>query len=195
MNTVKIELTKSHTRAHVPFSADFNECARAIGGTFDRRAEDWVFGLRQEALVRGICLDVFGTDGAPQPAVTLRVDLDAANPSGRNFMLGPVQVLTKWGRDQTPSVGDGCTVVAGGLCSSGGSRNNPRITWEDGTVMEVENVPLIAAQALIALDPSAYSINTDVAESCLATSEAQLVEMLQALPADSRARVLAALTA
>lgn len=154
---MKITVTDTTISVVSPYDANFVKQAKQINGKWDKPA--WVFPKENENLVRNLCRDIFGTDGTPEVTETILVNLAYVNTDDR-LMVGPIEVLRKWDRDVAPKVGEGCTVVQGSLRSSGGSRNNPRITHSDDCVIRVKNVPQSLANQLVADYPNGYQIDT-----------------------------------
>lgn len=155
---VSINKDEKNLSVKSPYHNDFVKRARELGGKWNHPvANAWNFSPRHEALVRQLCLDVYGTDGTPVDTVIVHVNLDKVSLYDELF-VGPVQALKKWGRDSRPQLGVGCVVVQGGLHASGGSRNHPRITFDVGTVIEIPGVPAPFAEKLMAEEPEAYKI-------------------------------------
>jgi hypothetical protein len=106
---------------------------------------NWVFDARDESRVREFCKDLFGTDGTPCELVTLRVILSSrsVDRAGKNteiYIAGRrvAWVFTK--DDQRARIGDGVVVVSGRIFGDGSSRN-PDVSWSEGAVVEVRDVP------------------------------------------------------
>ena len=191
MTTVTVNVNDGKVTVDSPFNRSFVEKAKELGGKWSRPVRDvWNFDGRDEARVRQLCMDVYGTDGSPMPTVTMRVNLDEASDMYDELIIGPIQVLRKTSRDVKPKLGDGCIVIEGGLQSYGGSRANPRITFDKGTVIEVRNVPVTIANQLVQDDSDCYSIVDESNGDELSPEEQSLVVALQALSADRLALVL-----
>src|SRR5439155_7710062 len=84
---------------------------------------------------------VYGTDGTPVPAVTVRVHLDGFNDYSPALHLFGRKLAERRERDRQVELGDGVTVVEGGFEPRGGSVKNPRLVWRPGTVLQVWDVP------------------------------------------------------
>lgn len=181
-----------------PYLPAFIKDARQLGGKFDRPY--WVFDANHVGLVRAKLVEHYKHDGSTGPTVKMHIRLDGFNLRrwDSQFIAGPIEVLSKLNRDSAPKLGAGCVVIAGRLLSRGGSRSNPEITFEDGTIIEVAEMPLLAAQRLVDENPEAYSIvlPDDIADDegvdCydLTDAEAALVQALRDLPAERLQLVL-----
>lgn len=180
-----------------PYDKGFVNAARQLGGKWDGTAKTWEFDVRYETQVREILRSVYGTDGlTPTATVALRIVLDELAEGGDELRVAGRTVAKKFSRDAAPRLGDGCAVIAGKFKEHGGSRNSPRLTWSDGTIVEVLDVPLPAAQALVDANPDAYSIvaGEDAKADDLTPAERALVDALNALDWDRLERVLSAVT-
>lgn len=192
METVSITIDEKKVFVEAPFDRDFVDAARGLGGKWDKNEKHprtWEFSLTQEQRVRDICLEVYGTDGAPTTKVTLNCHLDYIH-FGSEFMLGGRSILKKWDRDRAPQVGEGCAVIAGKLKARGGSRNNPSIEHDEETIIEVTDVPFVLASTLVENEPGAYRIVSDQ-PAPLTTGELALVEALTALAPERLQMILA----
>lgn len=185
---MKITVTEKAVSVLSPFHDEFVKGANQIGGKWVKPT--WVFPAENEPLVRALCLRVYGTDGAPEPVETLRVTLSQLRMDNR-LLIGPIEVLQKWNRDEAPHVGAGCAVVQGSLKSRGGSRNNPSITHSDDCVIRVKDVPTSLAHRLVAEDPAAYQIEApEPVVLPLSEEEQAVVTFLKSLAPDRLALLL-----
>lgn len=185
---ITVTVTENNVSVDSPYNRDFIDGARALGGKWEN--SKWNFSPRYEQQVRELCLDVYGMDGTPTQTVTLRIDLDSYNPGGNELVLAGRQILKKWGRDSKPKLGTGCAVVAGSLKSSGGSNRYPDITWNDGTVIEVLDVPLLAAQKLVDGEPESFSIVSDEPENEFSATELKIIEMLKNIDPERLTKIM-----
>jgi hypothetical protein len=156
--TMRIEGDKIITKS--PYNTKFSPDARMLGGTWNASAKTWTFDARDERRVRELLVHTYGTDGISAPdVVTVRCNLDALeihNP--QELVLFGRPVATRLGRDSAVRLGDGVILVAGGFSASGGSRANPRLCADPGTVLEVRDVPRARAEAKIAAHPTGFSL-------------------------------------
>lgn len=192
--SVSVKVNEQKVFVSSPYNREFVKRARELGGKWEN--DVWQFDARDEARVRELCLRIYGTDGTPTPLATIQINLDAAmrhNRSDDELIVGPVTVLKKFNRDSAPKLGTGCVVIGGGLKSYGGSRNNPKITYESDTIIEVRGVPQIIANKLAIELPEAYAIIVGKADDGLAPDEQSLVVALRSLSPERRQLVLAAI--
>lgn len=157
---IKISKAEGATEIGIetPYSTEFISRIKQIGGKWSKPY--WMVPAKNEELARRILFDVFGEDGTPGPTVTLLANLDLAVPGYQDrLLIGGREALVKRYRDKAPDVGPDCAIVAGKLHNSGGSRNNPHITHDPGTILRIENVPVAVAEKLVAEWPEgAYMI-------------------------------------
>jgi len=187
MITVTIKNNSVYVQS--PYESKFVKQAKQINGKWS--APYWVFPAENENLVRNLCREVYGTDGTVEPTTTILVTLsEVGRHEDDRLMVGPIEVLRKWNRDSAPKLGENCTVVQGKLLSSGGSRNNPRITYTDDCVIRVKNVPQSVAESLIT--DSAYRIDESVISEkiSLTNDEKTVVEFLKNLPKERLTAIL-----
>jgi len=122
--------------------------AKTAGGRFDGGRRVWTFDPRDEARIRQMAIDIFGTDGREQvPTVTVRVDLDTVKPGSNNLFALGRELLHRPGRDASVRLGDKVVLLAGGFPSRAGSARYPELAPNPGTVIEVRDVPLPLAQS------------------------------------------------
>ena len=152
---MKIETNGTKLAVTAPYHPDFPTRAKKIGGRWDAGSKTWTFDARDEARVRKLCVDVYGTDGSPlAPEDLLTVRAPASVCERRHSTFGGSRPTSFWlasrevaharGRDSGATLGDGVVVLKGGF-SSGGSVKNPSCTYRDGTVFELRDVPRAAA--------------------------------------------------
>lgn len=165
-----------------PYHPDFPTGAKKLGGRW--KSDAWVFDARDEERVRALCVEVYGEDGTPQELVSLRVDIDGITTYGREtsiFVAGR-EIVRVRGRDSGAVLGEGVVVLEGDF-TSGGSRKNPAVEHDPGTVVEVRDVPRAAAEAAV----DEYGVNVSILEpddaddtalAKLAAERAQLIERL-----------------
>lgn len=149
MSTIKITVAGGKLSVVSPYNPSFPAKAKALGGKWASPA--WVFDARDEVRVRALCLAVYGDDGNPIAAedmLTIRVAFDDSGsldgPAESEWIAGR-KVASIRGRDSGAVLGDGVICIAGGF-GSGGSMKHPRITRRDGTIVEIRDVPRVAAE-------------------------------------------------
>lgn len=189
---MNITVTDTNVSVVSPYNAKFIAGAKQINGKWNKPA--WEFPKENEDLVRNLLRDVYGTDGTPESTVTILVKLPEAEwlMKDATFMVGPFQALRKLGRDTTPRLGENCTIIQGKLLSSGGSRNNPRITFTNDCVMRIKNVPQSVANSLIEKDDAAFSIVDDEEQNVIEWSADELsaIATLKTMNPDRLAQLL-----
>lgn len=125
-----------------PFHPAFPNRARLLGGTWMATQCFWHFDYRDEAKVRNMLRDIYGTDGTPTEEVTVRLKLAewAGEDDGEVWVLGR-RIVRRPSRDSAVRLGEGCVVVAGSFPSSGGSMKHPVLGRVNGVTIEVRDVP------------------------------------------------------
>lgn len=127
---------------------------RALGGKWQAANKRWAFDARDKEAVRSAALEVFGECGS---APIQRMDVRVPVPTDEQryafgetsvYMLGR-EVAYRGQRDMAVRLGEGVIVYEGGFYASGGSRNNPCVgTPQDGTILELRDVPCRFAASL-----------------------------------------------
>lgn len=154
-----------------PYNRDFIRRVKQIGGKWSRPY--WTVPAKREAQARELLIDVFGTDGADEATVTIRIDLAEYYQVADlvdTLIVGPIEILNKMNRDVAPTLNEDAAIITGELLSRGGSRNNPRIEWTEGTVIECDGIPAGVAATYAADYPDAVEIVGEVAPATPAES-------------------------
>lgn len=138
--TVAIETVGSRIVVESPYNPEFPAKAKAIGGRWDGGRRAWTFDARDEARVRDLCREVYGTDGSPVDLVTVRHTVTSLESSKQTLFLYGREIVHKRGRDLAPSLGQGVIIIEGGFPTSSGSGKYPTIGGA-GTIVEVRDVP------------------------------------------------------
>lgn len=140
-----ITITEFSGKLHVssPYHPDFPELARRNGGRFNRDNSTWVFDPRDEAKVRDILKEVYGTDGsAVGETVTVRLGMGPWTNEQTCWFAGR-KVAHRPGRDGEVVLGAGVVIVSGNFSGSGGSMKYPTLGnyGEELPVVEVRDIP------------------------------------------------------
>lgn len=146
-NRVTIKIDDGKVVVQSPYHPDFPPAARQLGGKW--RNSCWNFAAKDEARVRALCQDIYGTDGSPVETVTLRLVGGFEGDTSEWYLAGR-QIARKRYRDCCPDQGDGVVVIHGEFLERGGSRNYPKITYTKDLVVEIRDVPLPAAEREVA---------------------------------------------
>ncbi|MGC2652294.1 MAG: hypothetical protein WA317_01540, partial [Mycobacterium sp.] len=158
--TVSISATDIEVTLESPYDPALPAQARSIGGRWDASRKLWTFDPRDEARVRQLARDVFGTDGADadRPTVTVRVPVPPGLTTPE-FRAAGRQLAWRPGRDDTVHLGGGVIVYQGGWNTRGGSMRYPRLGPEAGTVLEVRDVPADQAERMVSEVPGAAIVD------------------------------------
>ena len=101
----------------------------------------WTFPEENEELVRDALLEAYGEDGRYHETMIIDLHLDEFS-YGDELKIGSIVLAKRFGRDSKVFMNERAAVIAGGFCSSGGSRNRPAVTHEDGTIVRVKDLPV-----------------------------------------------------
>ena len=144
--SMNIQITVAD-KLHVssPYNPVFVKQAKSCGGRWNGDEKTWDFDPRDEDRVRDLCKDVYGTDGTPSETVTVRLALDEADKWERGreqeFYFCGRQIARRRERDSAAQLADGVVIIAGGYPSRGGSAKHPTLSPNDGTILEIRDVP------------------------------------------------------
>jgi len=148
---VRIYKTKAGgIAAQTPYHPDLPKRFKALGGKWHSDAGVWTFDIRDEARVRAVVEDVFGSLEESGRLVTLRYKV--TNASGNPVRLAGRVIAERRGRDSAVALGRGVVVVEGYFPNSGGSRNNPSIGlhYGDAVIVEIRDVDANVAAKMVA---------------------------------------------
>lgn len=145
-NAVTITTDGDKVQVTTPYNPTFTCRAKQLGGHWN--GIGWIFNAKTRASVRETVLDMFGTDRADYPSVTVRIDADKAwqkDPTGGEVALyfAGRKVLDRRQRDAAIRLGDGVAVIAGTLPRRGGTMKYPSLALntKDGVILELYDVP------------------------------------------------------
>lgn len=179
---VKISIIESKIVVSSPYHPDFPKYAKNLGGRFNGSDKTWSFDSRDEASVRDLCLDCFGTDGEIEPElVDVRVTLTGS--ASKSIWFAGREIARRPGRDMPVRLGSGVVVINGQFASSGGSRNYPCVSWiGDSIALEVRDVPISLAEREKEKDPENVEIlasGGEFAKYIAVRISAKIMEKLQ----------------
>lgn len=120
---IQITIQGNVCRAITPYSPAFVRAAKARRAQWEPSTKAWIFPAAAEDSVRALCREVFGTDGvAPIAAVTIRVAAEEVDYAEGKMELGGRCIASRSGRDVPVRLGEGVTVIAGGISTLGRQR-------------------------------------------------------------------------
>jgi len=147
---VQIDTTAGQTTLRAPFNPDLAAKARLVGGNWVASAKVWVFDARDEARVRELARDLFGTDGTEDSTdlVTVRVRAtpDAGRDNERRCTVAGRIVAERPGRDEVVRLAAGVVLVQGSFARWAGSMRYPELGAVDAE-LEIRDLPRAAAIA------------------------------------------------
>ena len=160
MSTIDITITEtSRGRLAVttPYSADFVDTAKRLGGRWDPKNKAWTFDPRDRARVEDILAQCFGWMAAPSGELaTVRVTIDDGAGNAPEVRFAGRLICWRRGRDEAVRLADNVVIVAGRFPGSGGSMRRPLVISapSDAEVtLEVRDIPV---EALAAEDSSRW---------------------------------------
>lgn len=147
-----IKTTSTEVQLFAPYHPEMPSRAKSLGGKFRRSDQAWVFDPRDADHVREMALDIYGTDGSETALADLRVTVSDEEPwvsrSREALYVGAIQVARAYGRDSGGKLGDGVIQLEGRI-RSGGSMKNWDVRASEGSVFEVRDIPLGAAEKAV----------------------------------------------
>ncbi|WP_186779876.1 type 2 periplasmic-binding domain-containing protein [Streptomyces salinarius] len=149
-----------------PYDDTFVAEAKYIGGQWDRASRCWTFDPRDEERVRDLLREVYGTDGSPADQadlVTVRWNIsNLGHTKGDNkIRLAGRTIVSRSGRDADVRLGEGVVLVSGGFPGSAGSMQYPAVAPEEGTVVEIRDLPRAAIEGVQHLTVVGETVDID----------------------------------
>lgn len=144
MKTIQVLRDANAIRVVSPYLPAFVAAAKRLGGRW--QAPAWVFDVRDEPRVREICLQHYGTDGAPAagPVVTLRVVFEADyGEYNAPIRVAGREIAKALGRDSGATLGDGVVVLEGTFTSGGSMKNWKTLVGSKGATILLRDVPAV----------------------------------------------------
>jgi hypothetical protein len=127
-----------------PYNEDFVVWAKLKKGRYtDKPLKIWALPVACRDALRAKLLDIYGVDGLEREvrAVDVRIALDEQPYKQSAWWFLGREVA--WRQSYNwPVKTDGVVVIEGGWLSAGGDRDEPRVTAEPGTIIELRGVPL-----------------------------------------------------
>ncbi len=159
---VKVDRSNGMLAVTCPYSKSFVSFAKMRGGKWSDGTKQWMFDERDEFAIRSTLIDIYGTDDYEScTKVDVRVELDnmwsLVKNRGRLFFLGRELVRRRY-YDNYVTLGTGVVVIEGGFPRKGGEYREPELKPEDGTILEVRDVPVAAAEAALREWPEAVTV-------------------------------------
>lgn len=153
MKTVKTIIGGKFIKVESPYNPVFIRKARQIQGRWDKPY--WIFPLKNKEYVINVLLDAYGDCGKLSdgdiPCVDVIIDMDKY-PCGCYLKIDTLIVAERPSRDADVILSPKALVMQGGFEKSGGSVKNPCIDALNGTIIKVENIPLVIAERVKDLD-------------------------------------------
>lgn len=162
MTTVQTSVSATQIRVVSPYLPAFVSAAKRLGGRWSAPA--WVFDVRDEARVRTVLVECYGTDGTEPlgPTVTLRLELKPGHCEDRaGIRIAGREIARAFGRDSGAALGPGVVLVDGTLTGGGSMKNWVTRVGADGATVLLRDVPAATADRLQA-DPPGCLLSVSV---------------------------------
>ncbi|MFT3819831.1 MAG: hypothetical protein QM750_19835 [Rubrivivax sp.] len=180
MSRISVTIDGRRLAVRTPFEPAFVAGATALAGRWS--PPHWLFDSRDEARVRKLMRECFGTDGNPADAhCTVRLELAGGHQAERDAIrIGGRELARAFGRDSGAPVREGVVLIAGGFRSGGSVQNWVTKVCDQGAVVLLQDLPERMARRLIERHEQGHelwikSISLDL-ESRLSDREALLSE-------------------
>lgn len=103
----------------------------------------WSFDGKHADRLNDILINIYGEGLEPVETTEIEIDLDNCDglddvPDKGCIAFKGLILAKRPFRDSAVRLYDGTYVASGGFKESGGSRGNPRVTWEEGTILVAE---------------------------------------------------------
>lgn len=134
------------------YNADFVAFAKSKKGRFSegvvegRTVKVWSFELAHKDALAKTLTEIYGADGLSDQirTVDVRLELDKLPYRVKSWWYLGREIAKRGGYDWSVKA-PGVKVIKGDWTRTGGTRSQPRVDAEDGTVIEVRGVPLALA--------------------------------------------------
>ena len=152
---IKIKNEGGKMYVESPYSADWVKRAKMLHGKWDRPC--WVFREDIADDVKAALNDVYGECGDEVERVDVLITL-TRGLYGQSISFGGIQLASRFERDMPVRLGDQCIFVSGSFDECGGSRANPRVTCDEGTVIKIKGCPRSVYDAHKDDDPDSMTV-------------------------------------
>lgn len=141
---IGVENSEGRIIVSTPYHPEFPKYAKLLGGKWNSGQKTWSFDIRDEAGVKDLLKDCYGTDGSTKPElVDAQLTLTGTGADQVIWFAGR-KVAQRFSRDAPVRLGEQVVVTDGEFCSGGGSRNYPRVTWIGNSIaFEVRDIPFL----------------------------------------------------
>ncbi|MFF2751142.1 hypothetical protein ACFVVA_37100 [Kitasatospora sp. NPDC058048] len=164
-----------------PYHPELPSAAREIGGRWDAAARHWYFDARDEALVRDLALEIFGTDGSPAAeGDTVTIRLDISNTRQQDLRYGGRLIASRPEKKGPVRLGVGVILISGGFPAYGGTEKYPELEARKNTVVEVRDLP---RKAVDLDDPDVTVVDEHVGVEALRAERERLAARLAEIDA------------
>ncbi len=129
---------------YCPYSPRFTDFAHMRKGVWSDQQKCWLFDKRDEFAIRQTLVDIYGTDNfAACAKCDVRVSLNEFNTKVTRLFFCGREIARRRYADRYVDLGEGVVVVSGGFPDEG-----QHINARENTVLEVRDVPVLAAERL-----------------------------------------------
>ena len=143
MSEITANIEDGKIKIKSPYNKDFISRAKSIQGKWD--SPFWIFPEDNISELKDLLIDIYGNcgnlDDTPIPTVTIDVDLDKYEYN-TEIKIGSLVAVSRRTRDSNVTYADNVILVKGSFTETGGSRNNPHVAHNPGTVIRIKNLPV-----------------------------------------------------
>lgn len=136
---MKIVRENGKIKVQSDYNREFIGGVKTLGGKWS--SPWWCVPEENEEALDILLQRVYGEGLSPAELVDLIVDLGALSEDNGAIRMDGKLLARRPSRDSLVQLGDGVVLVSGALSESGGSRCNPRVDADEGTIVKVYLVP------------------------------------------------------
>lgn len=170
---IRVDHWQDSVLAICPYASSFSDFAHNRRAKWSDALKGWLFDRRDEVAVHGTMIDIYGTDDyASCEKVDVRIDLDGWKTNSTRIFTCGREVAFRPLYQKPVRLGDGVILITGGFADHS-EGCHPRICEAlPGTVLEVRDVPVLAAAKCLKAHPDhAEIVGSNVRELLLQERE------------------------
>lgn len=138
-----VKVTKSIDGKTLYVKSDYSpklpKKAKDLGGKWN--GDEWCFPIERSDMVKELYMNIYGMfEETPTDLVNVELTIQKRYTPHAINIAGRTVVRRRY-RDSDVVLGEDCYIKSGEFLSSGGSRNNPRITQDEIVIIVIEKIP------------------------------------------------------
>lgn len=145
---VTIEKIEDVLIVNSPYNNFFVKEARLMHGKWNAKERWWEFPSHEEKRLRQVCLEIYGDDGNDMQTIDFVIDVDTALDGksiyflDNKLMCENMQLAIRHSRDWAVKLSENVSIEKGEFDEWGGSRANPRVTYDGNLYLIVRDYPI-----------------------------------------------------